>query len=68
MNLGDSSVLRVSSLEDIGVMAEEPCQGALARALIGMNIRKWHGKQKSSLPASRARMPSSQLVSCGLRR
>ena len=30
MNLVDCSILRVSGLKDIGVTAEEPCQGALA--------------------------------------
>jgi len=63
MNLADCSILRIGGLEDIRVTTEEPCQGALARALLGMNIRRWHGKQELSLPASRARMPSSQLVS-----
>jgi hypothetical protein len=68
VKLADCSILSVSGLKYTRVATKELCQGALPRALIGMNIRRWHWKKALNLPASRARMPSSQLVSIGLRR
>jgi len=45
MELADCSILGVSWLKYIRVVAEELRQGALPRALIGINIRRWHWKQ-----------------------